>query len=168
MKSHVLAIVCAVTVGGVARAQGGPAVASLASDSAAVAPGCAACPPCAHKICVVEPAKKKITKTIYDCRSEDFCLPKCTHGLLRFHRHKACDGCEVDCCTQCEKKIRTKNVLYKKIITTECDYLKCVVKEEPCHVPCPPPQWPSKCDEMLPPAGSELIPSMPSPRPAEK
>lgn len=97
------------------------------------------CPPgCAvKKTCVVVPDVKKTSKTVYSSREKDFCLPK-----------TKCSGCcRRDCdqsCDQggCEHCVRTKRVLLKKTVTTECPSFKCVVAEE--AVACAPSCGP-KC-----------------------
>jgi hypothetical protein len=115
------------------------------------------------KICVPVVEKKKITKTIYDCKSEDFCLPKCLHSYFRKHK------CGESCCAECEPP-RKRNLLLKKIITTECDHIKCVPVNEPCEPACPPIPMIPPCLEkgwsasQLPPA--EGIPNMPAKAPA--
>jgi hypothetical protein len=62
----------------------------------------------------------KTTKTVYEEKCIDFCLPKCSCLL-------GCGGC-------CEKP-RTKKVLVKKTITCECPGTKCelrLVADQPC------------------------------------
>jgi hypothetical protein len=115
MRRHVRALLSA----GLLAAVTLPAAAQ-AEPVASPAPCCE--PP---KVCVPRPDKKKTTKTIYGCKSEDYCLPRCTCCVL-FKLFKK--GCCDDCCVQCEK-VRTKNVLLKKFKEEECDVVKC--KPEP-------------------------------------
>ncbi len=91
--------------------------------------------PCNHnagKVCVPEPAKKKVEKVSYGCKEVDFCVPRIL-GL--FHVCSPCDDCQP--CKTCGK-VYTKRVLIKKVQTTECDAVKLVPKD--LCPPCPPGQ----------------------------
>jgi hypothetical protein len=84
---------------------------------------------CRPKICVAEPDKKKTPKTTYDCKTEEFCVPKCPHCCWW---KKLCGkGSGEGPCLECECP-RTKRVLIKKVREEECDILKCKLKELPC------------------------------------
>lgn len=74
------------------------------------------------KFCKVVPDVKKTQKWVYSCKSEDFCLPKCSCPL---HGHKKCDTCAQ--CLECDGPM-TKCLLVKKLVTTECPTSKCVVE----------------------------------------
>src|SRR5262249_55913204 len=94
----------------------------------------ACCPPVTccqpvQKICVPEPAVRKINHICFCKVCEDFCVPKCPCCFC-FHR---CDDCP-----QCEH-VRAKYWLVKKVRVEECPTFKCVpVEVPPCGVPCPP------------------------------
>ncbi len=85
-----------------------------------------------NKICVPEPAKKKVEKVSYGCKEVDFCVPRIL-GL--FHVCSPCDDGQP--CKTCGK-VYTKRVLIKKVQTTECDTVKLVPKD--LCPPCPPGQ----------------------------
>ena len=100
---------------------------------------CEPCPPATRKTCVPEPDQKKVTKTVYDCECEDFCLPKCPKFSLHSHKKgcdKDCGGCADGACASCEKP-RTRKVLIKKFVTHEECGVKCSVQEVPACAPCP-------------------------------
>lgn len=96
-----------------------------------------------RKCCKVVPDVKKVTHTIYDCKCEDYCLPRCN---CLCHHCKSCEepcqgcfgseGClkshcdPLNLCPMCGKP-RVKKILMKKIITEECPTFKCVVE---CYV----------------------------------
>ncbi len=110
------------------------------------------CGPCEEKACVSKAAKVKTKKTIYECKSEDFCLPGHPSRCFTPLSH----GCKDDCCTcnqcgtcdhcrraacdkdqacqACEHKARSKKVLIKRIKTEEKDSHVCVVEKRPCAV----------------------------------
>jgi hypothetical protein len=76
--------------------------------------------PCLRKVCCPEPTTVKTTKTVYEEKCIEFCVPKCS-CLLN------CGGC-------CEKP-HTKKVLVKRTITCECPGTKCelrIVADQPC------------------------------------
>jgi len=122
----------------VVNAQAAPAPAAKAAADAVVAThlgghgghGCGTV-----KTCVPVPDKKKTTKTVYSCKTKDFCYPKTCSG----------GGCCKRDCDQpcnpgdCESCVRTKRVLLKKSVTTECPSFKCEVVEKPCPVTCAEP-----------------------------
>ena len=107
-----------------------------------------------HKVCVPVPDKLRRTKVIYDCRTVDFCLPKCPHPLFG----RGCDGCGhcggcgdgCAVCGECEKP-RCRKVLIKRLKVEECDTYRCEVQVQPCPAPCPTPYPP------LPP-GCTIVP----------
>ncbi len=99
-----------------------------------VVPGYPCAAPCVEKICIPVPDKKVVTKTVYGCKSVDFCLPKCP-SLLGGRCHGA--GCTEGCapsCVACEK-IRTRKVLMKRTVRTAIETFKCV--PEAICLPCP-------------------------------
>jgi hypothetical protein len=71
---------------------------------------------CGGRTCVSVPSTKVHTKTIFCSKCIEYCLPRCSllHG-------GGCDSCADNC-----GPIRTKNVLLKKVVTTECPSTKCV------------------------------------------
>lgn len=77
-----------------------------------------------HKVCRVVPDVKKTTKPVYSCKTEDYCLKKCP---------RLCH-CAEDCPT-CDHP-RTRKILVKKFVTTECPTYKCVVETVVERVPC--------------------------------
>jgi len=101
------------------------------------ASGCGCAPVC--KGCVLVPEVIKHPKTIYACKSADFCLPKRSlFDIFKGHhcssaccsgRGDCCDGCHCDCppvsCPQCECKARHRMVLLKRIITKDCPGFRC-------------------------------------------
>src|SRR5262245_54868808 len=92
-------------------------------------PGCCDAPcPTANKGCVPVPDKIKKTTVLYACKEKDYCLPKCSHshgcflaGLFGHGGCNDCNACPADCgpLGNCGHP-RTKNVLLKKSVTTEC------------------------------------------------
>jgi hypothetical protein len=83
------------------------------------------------KVCVPQPGKKTITKTVYGDKCVDFCLPKCSLGGGLFSKG-CCDSGE---CADCEKP-RTKKVLIKKTKSCgEVDVINCKV-ETTCEPAC--------------------------------
>lgn len=93
-----------------------------------------------HKVCKLVPDTKKTTRTVYDCKVEDFCLPRCSLDCKL-----GCDGKKASC-PECEKKVYSKKLLVKRIITEEHPTTKCQVETVVEHVPytvyrkvpCPP------------------------------
>ncbi|MER3416207.1 MAG: hypothetical protein C4297_08370 [Gemmataceae bacterium] len=83
---------------------------------------CAA--PCGP-VCVPVTDKRVVTKTVYHCKEEPFCLPRCRSllDLLCFWR---CDSC--DTCVECEPP-RTRKVLLKKIVKHEESVVRCVLQQ---------------------------------------
>ena len=73
------------------------------------------------KVCVAESTIKVTKKVAYASTCVDSCYT--THSLWSLLLHKDCPECG---------KVRTKTVLLKKTITTECPGIKCV----PASVPC--------------------------------
>jgi len=73
--------------------------------------------PC--KVCKPVPDKKKVTKVVYECKEEWYCLSKCP-------KHNCCDPCAAPC-PACDKP-RCRRILVKKIITEEKPTTKCVVE----------------------------------------
>jgi hypothetical protein len=102
--------------------------------AATPAPDDPACKPPTCKACV--PEVKHNTKTVYDCKCEDYCLPHCSLWSMLCGKCGCADGCT--CC-----ELRTRRVLIKKKVPT-CDTTQCVVKEVPvtCAPPPPPPCLP--------------------------
>ena len=45
------------------------------------------------KVCKVVPDVKKTVKWVYDCKPEDFCLPKCSCPLHGLKKHHGCETC---------------------------------------------------------------------------
>ena len=106
------------------------------------------------KVCRLVPDVKKVSKWVYDCKSEDFCLKRCP-----LHKDKCCNDCAE--CAKCDRP-RTKTVLLKKLVVEECPTTKCIV-EEVCEkvaytvyrkVPCGTTACPT-----VPHPGAEQIPA---------
>jgi hypothetical protein len=76
-----------------------------------------------HKVCKVVPEMKKVTRRVYSCKEEDYCLPKCACPF--FALGKKCDAA---CCPQCGKP-QSRTVLLKKEVIEEIPSFKCVVEE---------------------------------------
>jgi hypothetical protein len=95
------------------------------------------------KRCKVVPDVRKVSKWVYSCVEEDFCLPKCGHPKLELPFKKgcnACDGCAPASCDSCGpcvtcEKPRCKKKLVKREVITEEHYLKCVVEHVVEQVP---------------------------------
>lgn len=105
-----------------------PAIMSPSTPSAPVTPSTdltMACPQL-HKICVCEP--KHNTKTIYACKCEEYCLPRCSFFSL--FRGK-CD-CDNGHCG--DVRIRHRLVVKK---VEDRDTKQCVVREVPLSCPFP-------------------------------
>ncbi len=77
------------------------------------------------KVCKPVPDKKKVTKIVYECKEEWYCLPQCPCPL-HIGKHDCCDSSGATCPT-CEKP-RCRRVLIKKIVTEEKPTTKCVVE----------------------------------------
>ena len=73
---------------------------------------------CPQKSCVAVPAIITHHKTVFASKCIEYCTPKCS-------LQRGCDSCADNC-----GKVRTKHVLMKKVITTECPGTKC----EPAYV----------------------------------
>lgn len=119
--------------------------------------GCdAPCP--TAKQCVGKWETKKVTKYTYDCKCDDYCLPRCSlRGMFR-HGH-GCGSCDQEACGgcgECSPHVRTKRVLIKKPKVEEECVLKCIVEEVPCQVPCPVP-----CPPAAVPCPPGVIPAYP-------
>ncbi len=90
--------------------------------------GCG-CQPCTRKVCRLVCEMKDVTKNVYDCKCEDFCLPAPST------RCKAPCTCPGKCCKDhtiwkpncgC---VRTRTVLIVKKETKKVPSYKCVVEE---------------------------------------
>ncbi len=95
---------------------------------------------------------KKVRKTIYECKEEPFCLPKCSHCALLGHKSHCGD------CGPCEA-LRMRRVLIKREVVEEVPVCRCVIEtvvdKVPVKVyrpvPCAPAQ-PSMMPVTPPPA----------------
>lgn len=76
-------------------------------------------------LCCPEPAKRKITRVLYDCKCEDYCLPRCNCKCWLWW--KQCLPCG-ELCVECGQP-RVRHVLLKKIVTDECPTVNCVLKK---------------------------------------
>jgi hypothetical protein len=76
------------------------------------------------KVCTPVPDKKKVTKVVYECKEEWYCLPKCPCPQ-HIGKHAFCGPCAPPCAT-CEKP-RCRRVLVKKIVTEDRPTTKCLV-----------------------------------------
>lgn len=77
-----------------------------------------------RKVCREVCDVKKVTKWVYDCKTENFCLKQCRPG------HK----CSEDCAS-CKGPYQ-KNLLIKRMVVEEHPTTKCVVEEVVERVPC--------------------------------
>jgi hypothetical protein len=102
---------------------------AIVSADEAVPAAC--CPDGCGKICVRVPDVLKTPRTIYDCKCEDYCAPRCS---LRALLGGLC-GCGDTCCGP----VRTRKILLKKVVTDECPTTKCVVQQVPCEGACAAP-----------------------------
>ena len=126
MKTYLIAVVGSLLLAGSVLAQQCTSTSCSKPACVAAAGQACDCPNCcgaACKICVPEPAKKKIEKVNYSCKCKDFCVKGCPG--LHNRTCKDCQGCDVENCPTCGK-VRTKKVLIKKVKVTECDTFKCV------------------------------------------
>lgn len=80
------------------------------------------------KVCKMVPETKKNRKTVYDCKVEEYCVPKCPSLFAYFRK-----GCANDC-ADCEPP-RYRRILVKKEVVEECLGWKCVVEEVVERVP---------------------------------
>ncbi len=72
--------------------------------------------------CKWVPDVKKVRRTVYECREEPICLPRCGHCSLFGHK----PGCAE--CDRCEPP-RMRRVLVKREIVEEKPTCKCVLEE---------------------------------------
>ncbi len=93
--------------------------AGSAAGAADPPPACPPPPPC--KVCVVEP--KPTTRTVYACKAEEYCLPRCHLLSLLLGGHCGCDD---GLC--CELRVRHRLVVKR---VPGCDAKQCVVREAP-------------------------------------
>jgi hypothetical protein len=85
--------------------------------------------PSACRVCVVAAGVKKVTRTEYQCKRVDYCLPRLPGFCQLWHGGK-CDGPE------CGPPL-FRRVLMKRIVTQECPAVQCEVHVKPA--PCTPP-----------------------------
>jgi hypothetical protein len=101
-------------------------------------PACPAPPPC--KVCVVEP--KPTTRTVYGCKAEEYCVPRCSLLELLLGGHCGCD--DGSCC---ELRVRHRLVVKR---VPGCDTKQCIVHEIPVAGAAAPP---SQATPGQPPSG---------------
>jgi len=109
----------------------GLAVLGLISSAAAQQPGprqeiIVSAEPCLQKKCLRTAETKKVTKTVYSSKQQEYCLPRRPVGGFLgglFRKKECCSSCDGGECG----KVRCKNVLVKKFTSEE----KCV---QPCKV----------------------------------
>jgi len=87
------------------------------------------------KVCKPLPDKKNVTKVVYECKEEWYCLPKCPCPR-HIGKHDCCDPRGTPCPT-CEKP-RCRRVLVKKFVTEEKPTTKCVIEPVSAHTPSRP------------------------------
>ena len=96
--------------------------------------------------CKWVPDVKKVRRTVYECREEPICLPRCSHCALFGHK----PGCSD--CDRCEPP-RMRKVLIKREIVEEKPTTRCIIEEVKevipvkvyRQVPCAvPPHGPGK------------------------
>jgi hypothetical protein len=123
------------------------------------------------KVCKVVPDVKKTVKWVYDCKPEDFCLPRCSCPLHGLKKHHGCEKCAS--CMQCDRPMN-RNLLIKRQVVEECPTTKCVietvVEKVPYvvhrKVPCGPDGKPLVVPGGVPPGVlPEPIPAPKTPRP---
>jgi hypothetical protein len=87
-----------------------------------------------HKVCRQVPDVKKTVKTVYSCKEDDVCLPRC-HGAGG-HKHEHGEACG-EGCEECggTAKVRTRRLLVKRFVTEECPSTKWVVESVVERVP---------------------------------
>lgn len=100
-------------------------------------PGCKFVEEIVHKevvrhVCKYVPDVKKVRKTVYECKEEPYCLPKCSCGSFSLFGYRvSCWGCGHSAanpeCDQCEP-VRMRRVLVKREVVQECPTYKCVVE----------------------------------------
>ena len=131
MKKLFLALLVAVVAAPVSRGQG-----MAGGKATSGQPGLeAACEPiCVTKVCVPQPSKTKTTRTVYDVKCVDYCLPKCPCWIPFLGGGRCGDGCYPEC-----GKPRTRHVLVKKVVTEERDTYKCVPVNMAQMSSCPAP-----------------------------
>jgi hypothetical protein len=124
------------------------------------------CPHCAGDVvcgdpvthrCVVVPARKQLTKTVYEVREVPFCLPKLPS--LLGHLRKCCSACP-----ECDCPRYRKVLLKKQVVCEEVCVHACVVKEVVQQVPakaCGPGCL--HCGDVLPPVVFKPSPAIPMP-----
>lgn len=98
-----------------------------ADDAAPAACGAEGC----GKVCVRVPDVQKTPRTIYDCKCEEYCAPRCS---LRALLGGLCGHPPDSCCGS----VRTRKILLKKVVTDECLTTKCVVQPALCEGACVP------------------------------
>lgn len=99
---------------------------ALVSPLAAQHPAAACHDACPQKVCVPEPATKKVTRVVYESKCVEYCLPKCS----------LFGGCDSSCTNS--DKPRTKHILVKKVITEERPATRCVLLDAPTCVTTSP------------------------------
>jgi hypothetical protein len=112
------------------------------------------CPEAYRKVCVREPVTRKVPHTLYDCKREDFCAAPCP--FARLGRPLGLD------CQDCCGPVRSRAILLKRVVTSECPGWKCVVAHEYCASPSPVARTMPAQPSMT---AAELLPSLPAPPP---
>jgi hypothetical protein len=133
------------------------------------------CNSCCRKVCRLVCETKKVPKTTYDCKCEDFCVPgpsKCVGACETCSDCDKCGGCGCKWCTH-KKKIyeptcacvHTKKVLVKHVEMEEKKSYKWVVEYlcDNCACKCQQAQpQPGGGDLSVPPApGDAPVPPAP-------
>ena len=84
--------------------------------------------PSACKVCVAVAGTRKVTKTEYQCKRIDYCLPRLPGPCQLWHVDKSV-------CPECGQPLR-RRVLMKRIVTQECPTVRFEVQHMPAG--CPP------------------------------
>lgn len=112
------------------------AMAAMASTSEASLNYCGHCGCQRHckKVCRLICGKKTQTKTEYECKSEDFCIPG---RSIKCGEKCECNRLGIKCCHAVLKpvcaQVRTKRVLVKKQTEKEVPDYKWIVEKVCCH-----------------------------------
>ncbi|HEX4130825.1 MAG TPA: hypothetical protein VHZ24_12350 [Pirellulales bacterium] len=99
------------------------------------------CPQCGchklKKVCHLVPEVKKVARTEYSTKCEDFCIPGRSEPCGTRCVNDGCGGCHEEKIWQptcgC---VRTRTLLVKKVTVEEKPGFKCVVEAYCCHCGC--------------------------------
>lgn len=147
MRGHLIIVLCLGSV---------PAMHASAAD--VCCPSCGCRQP-AHKICRLVCDTEKVTKVVYDCRCEDFCVPgpSCRCGSAPSSGCQGCANCPHHALWQpTSARIHTRKVLVKRELVEERPRYTWVI-EEACRQ-CGHCSAPSEQPAAVRPAG-QVVPA---------